>query len=122
MHCDKLLFYICLSKKKPYRAYVVMLLYSTVNKSSMSMSMSTCIIVLSLRRSALLTIFSEGPLPKPPPPPFQTLSGTYIPLSYMKQPGREKQKNALYLRIVQYFCTDGVDVNFNPEKSFWKNP
>ena len=40
MHCDKLLFYICLSKKKPYRAYVVMLLYSTVNKSSMSMSMS----------------------------------------------------------------------------------
>ena len=39
MHCDKLLFYICLSKKKPYRAYVVMLLYSTVNKSSMSMSM-----------------------------------------------------------------------------------
>ena len=37
MHCDKL-FYICLSKKKPYRAYVVMLLYSTVNKSSMSMS------------------------------------------------------------------------------------
>ena len=38
MHCDKLLFYVCLSKKKPYRAYVVMLLYSTVNKSSMSMS------------------------------------------------------------------------------------
>ena len=38
MHCDKLLFYICLSKKKPYRAYVVMLLYSTVNKSFMSMS------------------------------------------------------------------------------------
>ena len=38
MHCDKLLFYICVSNKKPYRAYVVMLLYSTVNKSSMSMS------------------------------------------------------------------------------------
>ena len=38
MHCDKLLFYICLSKKKRHRAYVVMLLYSTVNKSSMSMS------------------------------------------------------------------------------------
>ena len=121
MHCDKLLFYICLSKKKPYRAYVVMLLYSTVNKSSMSMSMSTCIIVLSLRRSALLTIFSEGPLPKPPPPPFQTLSGTYIPLSYMKQPGREKQKNALYLRIVQWDCLKDRHFSFHLDDRHSRN-
>ena len=39
-----LLFYTCLSKKKPYRAYVIScLLYSTQNKSSMSMSMSMSI-------------------------------------------------------------------------------
>ena len=30
-------FYLCWSKKKPHRAYVVQLLYSTLNKSSMSM-------------------------------------------------------------------------------------
>ena len=35
---DNLLFFHCLSKKKPYRAYVVLFTYSKLNKYSMSMS------------------------------------------------------------------------------------
>ena len=36
--CDNLLFVHCLSKKKPYRPYVLLSTYPKLNKSSMSMS------------------------------------------------------------------------------------